>query len=217
MSLKVLIAEDEKLLAQLLTKQLSESIPGVIVETVHSVAQLAELSTETVDVAVVDLALSDGSALNWVRGWSDRHPYKKAIVLTSRDEDFVLHGVFNSSVAGFVHKMDGLEFLEMAIRTVMAGGTFFSPRIQAMRSKLSSDPNFFAKILSEREQHVLKLVGDGFNSAEIAQLLGLKNSTVLDHRKNIMQKLNLHSQSELMAYALRKGFSDLNGRGVKAG
>lgn len=209
MPLRALIADDEQLYCQLLSQQVRALLPDTSILTVTTLEELRAIETEKITFALVGLALADGSALSWVKRWSESNRTRKVIALTRGEEDYHVHGVFTSPIAGCVDKNDGLEFLEMAIRAVLAGGSFFSPRVQAMRARLSADPNHFSKLLSPREQTVLQLIGEGLSAAQIAQRLGLKTTTVHDHRKNLMHKLNLHSQTQLLTYALRKGFSRL--------
>lgn len=206
-----MIAEDERLFAELLKGQLHKLLPEATISFVRSAAELNELDGTRIDLAIVDLVLSDGGSLDWVGNWCSSHPGRKAIILTAREEDAVMYRVFRTSVAGIVHKRDGLDFLEMAVKSVLAGGSFMSPRIQSIRTKMNTNPLLFVKILSEREQEILRLMGGGYKAEEIARRLGLKVATVIDHRKNIMNKLDLHSQAELVAYSLRKGLADING------
>lgn len=111
-----------------------------------------------------------------------------------------------SGVPGIVHKTDALDYLIMAIRTVSAGGSYYSPRIHEFRTSFAANPNFFAKILSPREQTVLEKIGRGDTTEQIVTALGISEATCIDHRKNVMLKLGLHRQSDLVAHALEKGF-----------
>ena len=72
---------------------------------------------------------------------------------------------------------------------------------------MDSDPALFSKILSAKEQLILRLIAEGNSNEEIAEIEGGTVATVLFHRKNIMYKLNIHSAPELMRYALQKGFA----------
>jgi len=78
-----------------------------------------------------------------------------------------------------------------------------------MRSRMQTDPLFFAKILSDREQEMLKYIGRGLRNSEVALMVQppLSEATVADHRKRIMQKLKLHREADLIRYAQEKGFS----------
>jgi DNA-binding NarL/FixJ family response regulator len=207
MAYRVLIAEDVTILAELLCQQIQNSDPGAVTCIVSSVQELRRISPEDFDLAVVDLSLADDTSLGWLRGVAASHRQLKTIVLTSSEEDYCLHEVLHTPVAAVVHKSDGLEYLEIAMRAVRSGGGFLSPKIKAKRQEMNADPNLFAKILSPREQDILKLIGDSFSNDEIAQELGIRYATVVDHRKNIMQKLNIHNQADLVSYALETGFS----------
>jgi DNA-binding NarL/FixJ family response regulator len=97
--------------------------------------------------------------------------------------------------------------LQLAIKTVLAGGIFLSPSVQRLRSKMQADPVFFDRILTKTEQEVLTLAGQGLSNEEIAQALGIREQTAGVHRKHIMNKLDLHTQADLIRYAIKKGFS----------
>lgn len=189
---------------QLVVAVLAEAIPG---GEVASVAELEKVEG-TFELLLIDLELTDGMSLNWLEARTKSH-HEKAIILSAVSEDFVLYRALRSSVMGYVHKQDDMEILKLAVQSVLAGSIFFSPRMQSLRQRMNSDPNCFVKILSEREQQILELIGAGVGNDEAASVLGLKAATVADHRKNIMAKLDLHSQADLMQYALRKGFSRL--------
>jgi two-component system, NarL family, response regulator NreC len=203
------VVEDQTILRKLLISHLRAEYLGCDVTEATSLAELqkTDLSELRPDLTLVDLELPDGNSLEWVEQQLKTAHYPKMIVLTSVDEDYVLFRALHSSLPGFVHKNDEPAVLHQAIRTVLAGGVFFSATVQKMRSRMHSDPNFFNKVLSDREQKILEYLGQGLSNEEVAQLFGLRVSSVADHRKNIMCKLGLHSQTELMRYALEKGFS----------
>jgi DNA-binding NarL/FixJ family response regulator len=212
MSLNVLVAETEKLLSDLLGEQFRKTFPEANIRCICTLEELSASEPKSLDLTVVDLILNDGDVLGWLNTRMKGFPRGKVMVLTSHEKDYLLHNVFRSAVAGIVHKADGLEALEMAVRTVLAGGSYFSPRIQEIRTRLHADQRLYAHVLSLREQSILKLIGMGTPSAMIAKRLGIREATVVDHRKNIMQKLGVHTQSELVTYALEKGFAHLRKR-----
>lgn len=207
MSQRVLIAEAETLLADLLGAHVRRMMPDGQVRIVRTVAELEEIAPEEFDLAILDLLLADGDVLEWLNDHARAQPRSPVIALTACDKDFILYGVLKSGVAGIVHKADGLEFLEIAIKTVLIGGSVLSPKAQEIRTKFASDPTFFAKLISEREMDVLRTVGAGLSTSEAAELLGIQETTVIDHRKNLRQKLGFHSHSQLMVYAIEKGFA----------
>lgn len=207
--LHFLIVEDQTILRRLLQSHLQREYPTCNLSEATTMADLKRLKLGELrpDLSIVDLELPDGNSLEWVEAQIRSSMQPKIILLTSVQEDYVLFRAIHSNLPGFVHKNDDVSILHLAISTVLAGGVFFSPTVQKMRSRMQSDPNFFTKVLSDREQKVLEYLGQGLSNDEVAQLFGLRESSVADHRKNIMSKLGLHNQAELMRYALEKGFS----------
>jgi DNA-binding NarL/FixJ family response regulator len=203
------LVEDQIILRQLLKSHLQTEFPGCRISEAGSLAEVRglEKTIGKIDLAIIDLELPDGNALDWVEAWVKTPTEPRAIILSAISEDYILFRALHSNLPGFVHKSDNTEMLHLAIRTVLAGGVFFSPTVQRMRSRMQVDPDFFEKVLTEREQTILGHLGQGLSNEEVAQLLGLKESSIADHRKNIMNKLNLHNQAELMRYAVKKGFS----------
>jgi DNA-binding NarL/FixJ family response regulator len=95
-----------------------------------------------------------------------------------------------------------------AIRTVAKGGVFFSPVFQKVKQEWLSQPEAFQKILSDREQEVLRRVVAGWNDERIARQLDITATTVAVHRKHIRQKLELHNDRELVGYAREWGLDE---------
>jgi DNA-binding NarL/FixJ family response regulator len=115
----------------------------------------------------------------------------------------------HSNVPGFVHKNDKPEVLRQALRAVLNGAIFYSPAVLQMCRKRQADPAFFNKLLTAREQEVLESFGEGLSDGEVAAIVGISQFTVASYRKQIMTKLGVHSQGEMMKYAVAKGFSRL--------
>ncbi|HEU5077903.1 MAG TPA: response regulator transcription factor [Opitutaceae bacterium] len=203
------ILEDQTILRELLRTHLQKEFPKCTIVEAKTLAEArtAMSVSEAYDLAIVDLELPDGNALDWIISWMQGNSQRKALILSSVREDYVLYRALHSNVPGFVHKNDDTEVLRLAIRSVLAGGMFFSSTVQKMRTRIGADPVFFNKVLSEREQEALVYLGKGLSNEEVAEYLGLKASSVQDHRKHIMNKLGIHSQAELMRYAVEKGFS----------
>lgn len=203
-STQILIAEPELLLAELLGGHLERILPEA---SINRIRTLEALRDSKFDLAIIDVVLADGDVVEWLKSRPEAGGLSKVIVLTSCEKEVLLHSVLHSAVAGVVHKADSLEFFEIALRTVLAGGSIVSPRIHELRIGLHTDPNLYAKILSPREQAVLRGIGAGHSVQAIAKELGITDATVKDHRKNIMAKLELHNQAELLAYVMEKGFT----------
>jgi DNA-binding NarL/FixJ family response regulator len=208
--LQFLLVEDQQLLRELLRAHLEHEFPGCRIIEIETLAELANVKSDSAfDLSIVDLELPDGNAMEWVIDRVKQPLEPRVLILSSSDEDYVLYRALHSNIPGFVHKNDSTETLLSAIKTVLGGDVFFSSTVQKMRSRMQSEPLFFAKILSDREQEILKYIGRGLRNAEVAQMVDppLSESTVADHRKRIMQKLKLHREADLIRYAQEKGFS----------
>ncbi len=208
--LQFLLVEDQQLLRELLRSHLQKAFPGCKIVEVESLTSLKNISSSSVfDLIIIDLELPDGNSMDWVIDRVKQPTEPRVLILSSSDEDYVLYRALHSNIPGFVHKNDNTETLLTAIRAVLAGDVFFSSTVQKMRSRMQTDPLFFAKILSDREQEILKYIGQGLRNPEIAQLVNppLSESTVADHRKRIMAKLKLHREADLIRYAQDKGFT----------
>jgi len=208
--LQFLLVEDQQLMRELLRSHLQREFSGCNIVEIESLAGLLKISSSSVfDLSIVDLEMPDGNAMDWVIERVKLPEQPRVLILSSSDEDYVLYRALHSNIPGFVHKNDNTETLLAAIKAVLAGDVFFSSTVQKMRSRMQSEPLFFAKILSDREQEILKHIGRGLRNSEIAQLVNppLSESTVADHRKRIMQKLKLHREADLIRYAQEKGFS----------
>jgi len=203
--LHFLVVEDQTIFRQLLVRSVQEDYPDCKITEAGDLATLKAL-TGHFDVALVDLELGSDLALDWLEAWT-KDPANKAIILSAMSSDRILFRALRSPIMGYIHKEETMETLKLGIRCVLGGAVFFSTKMQEMRRRMSANPVFFNKVLSEREQQVLEYLGQGLGNEEIASLLALKAASVADHRKNIMAKLGLHNQADVMKYAAKTGFS----------
>ena len=206
----VLLIEDHSLVRRLIANHLRGQLKRCQIIEADSLAKLATLAEKIGEVrlAIVDLELPDGNAIEWIEGATSQYPELRIIVLSSVNQDVILYRALRCGVAGFVHKSDDLELLETAIGTVLGGGGFLSPKIQRMRSAMSAHPDFFVKILSDREQAVLRCIAQGLSVPETASILGLSENAVFKHHSSVKGKLGIRNDQELTLYAVRKGFVD---------
>jgi DNA-binding NarL/FixJ family response regulator len=125
-------------------------------------------------------------------------------------EEYILEA-FESGANGYCLKKDSHAELLAAIKNILSGKSFISPAISSKvlegylegRKKLKKKTSL--ETLTQREKEVLKLVGEGYSSIEIGDILCISSKTVDKHRSNIMNKVNLHSVAALTAYAIEKG------------
>jgi DNA-binding NarL/FixJ family response regulator len=157
------------------------------------------------DLALVDVDLPKLDGLELVKRLRVKMPALRLLTMTGRMDPYTIWRASQSGVHGYLEKTLPPEMLLDAIRIVAKGGLFFSPFFQKMKQEWLAQPEAFQKILSDREQEVLRRVVAGWNDERIASQLDITATTVAVHRKHIRQKLELHNDRELVGYAREWG------------
>jgi DNA-binding NarL/FixJ family response regulator len=160
------------------------------------------------DLVVVDISLPGLDGLEIIKSLKAQLPSLLVLVLSMHDELLYAERVLRAGARGYVKKSDTAEQLLDAIRRVLAGEIFVSPNILSRmvlslskRRKGECAPGDLQR-LSNREIEILRLIGQGVGTAEIAQRLGISAKTVETHRGHIRVKLSLKSGPELLRFAL---------------
>jgi DNA-binding NarL/FixJ family response regulator len=209
--MRLLVIEDQVMVRDLVTQLCREQFAGAqIAEAADGRTGVELCSKLRPDIVLLDLDLPDGDGLDRVAEIRQRSPGVKIVVITSHSDDYAIHRSLEANVAAFVDKCSQpIEAVGDAIAEVAAGRTFYSPAVARARARLRRDPHAFTKLLSVREQEVLRLLGEGFHNDTVAERLSVSPKTILTHRRNIMAKLGVHSTPELIRYAFKKGFTRL--------
>ena len=210
--LRVVLIEDQVMFRSSLSIMLQSKLGAAVVGAYGSGFAFFEAYTAIgkIDLILLDIQLPGEDGLSLVGRFNELLPNTKIILLSSIREEYLLHKALQSGVDGYVHKDDSPEALQGAIETVMQGGCYFGYTVQQLRRQLGVDPASFSKVLSEKEQAVLELLGQGLGNEDAAPLLALSPETVQTHRRNIMRKLGLHNSLQLQAYALKRGFTTVS-------
>jgi len=169
------------------------------------------------DVVVMDITMPEMDGLQATRLLKQRFPDCAVLALTVHDDKQYFFEMLHAGASGYLTKSAAAGDLLEAIRAVAVGHAYLQPslarflledyqRLQAVTAPLQPSAEYPSlDVLSGREQQVLTLVAEGLSTPEIARQLGLSPKTVSRHRERIMQKLNLHSVSALVRYAIRVG------------
>lgn len=213
MLLRLFLLEDQNLFRDLIVRTLKQSLNVSIIGS-FSCAQELMTKIATVrdaDVGLLDVRLGTADSFEVLPALRAKAPTTRLMWVTSVLEDVLLQRALDANLPGFVHKDDSAEELITAVQRVAAGESFMSTSVRQRRDQLRNRTDLFSKVLSTREQEILKIIGSGFTNEEAAALLGISPETVKTHRRNIMLRLNLHSAAELQAYAVRNGFASASG------
>lgn len=206
--MKIAVVEDQTLVREMLVAACRDLWPSASVSMAETGAEgLSLCAVLQPNLVFLDLWLPDGDGLGFVPQVVQASPHSRIVALTSFVDEFTVHQALRSSVHGLITKREqSLDKLKSVADLVLAGGQYFSPAVQSVREALRSNPRSFDKLLTDHEQRLLTLFGEGMNNRLVAEKLGLSTNTVQVHRRNILAKLGMHSTPELMNYALEKGF-----------
>lgn len=215
MSTKILLADDHKIIRDGLCS-LIEKQPGmeVVAEADNGRAALKLARRLKPDAIIMDLNMPDLNGIDAARQILTELPDTKIIVLSMHaDRQFVV-GALQAGASGYLLKDCAFEELARALQTVLRRQTYLSPGIAGTVVKdyleqLSTIETAIEAALTPREREVLQLIAEGRSTKETADRLNVSIKTVESHRRNIMEKLNIHSTAELTKYAIRKGLTSL--------
>ena len=206
--MRVIVVEDQILfqefLVNLLREKLSLDVVGVAVD---GVTGLEVIRREEPDMVLLDILIPKLSGIHVARAILDELPKVRILALSSETDLKTVHQIHQLHLPAFVDKKEAsLEVLEKAINRVREGKRYFSPSLEMTVSQLKADPQAFQKILTKREQEVLTLIGSGLSDRVIGEQIGLSESSIQTHRRNICRKLDVHSTPELIRFANECGF-----------
>jgi DNA-binding NarL/FixJ family response regulator len=206
---RILIVDDHPFmragLAQLIEKQPDLQVCGEAGEP--SVA-LRLLDTTPVDLILTDITMPGRSGIEFIKDVQAIHAGMSMLVVSMHDEVIYAERVLRAGARGYIMKEAGGENLLLAIRQVLGGQIYVSPRVAAKilddfsgrRPRGSSSP---IEKLTDREFEIFQLVGQGKSTRDIASQLGLSPKTVDVHRANIKEKLGLKDATALVRHAVR--------------
>ena len=172
---------------------------------------LEMVETLNPDVVIMDITLPDISGIEATRRIKEAHPDVAVVALTIHEDQQYFFEMLQAGASGYVPKRAAPDDLITAIHAAHRGEMYIYPSLAKLLvgDFLSRSGEDGAKEamdeLTPREGEVLSLLADGKTNDEIADLLSISAHTVARHRENLMGKLGLHSRSELVKYAIRKG------------
>jgi len=212
-SIRILLVDDHRMFREMLRIPL-EAEPGfnVVGEAGSGAQALVAVEALCPDVAVLDIALPDMSGIEVAKKITAMHPRCHIVALSGYADRVFVDEMLSAGAHAYVLKSSGIVELSMAIRAVVAGHDFMSPEVAMMMARSTRSAKGSAPpvtVLTSRERDVLRLIGRGLRTAEIAAQFDISTLTVDVHRRNIRHKLNLQTTAELTRYAVREGLLPL--------
>lgn len=211
-TLRIVLADDHVMLRDGL-KSLVNAQPDmeVVGEADDGRAALEKAQELRPDVVVMDISMPELNGIQATEQLKCRSCGTKVLVLTAYDEVGYLRQLLEAGASGYVLKKAAAEDLVKAIRVVASGGVYLDPTLAGKvvdgyvgRKKLRGALQGVE--LSGREEEVLRLVAWGYTNKEVAGYLNISVKTVETHKTNLMEKLDLNGRSEIVRYALRRGW-----------
>ena len=227
-TIKLMLVDDHDVVRTGLRSFL-ETQPGVkvVAEAKNGQQALEKAKEAQPDIVLMDISMPDMDGMEATLQFKKLYPDCQILVLTVHADKQYFMKMLAVGASGYITKQAAADDLIAAIQAVAAGHVYLHP---ALARWLLEDYQRLAKnvvqpfqeetsdkdkeavdldILSGRERQVLELVGEGFNNHDIGKQLGLSPKTIARHRERIMKKLNMHSRTELVKFAIRTGLISL--------
>ena len=211
----IVLADDHALirtgLRTLLDMQPDWAVVGEATDGLEAVALVAQIQP---DVLIIDLMLPGLSGMEVIRQVRERVPHTQVIVLSMHANESYVSAALRHGAAAYVLKDASRTNIIQAIHAVIAGQHYLSPplsqyALDAYIQKAHGAPLDPYETLTTREREVLHLVAQGETTPAIAVRLTLSPRTVETHRTNLMRKLGLRTQTDVIRYALQRGLIPL--------
>jgi len=211
-AIRLLLVDDHEVVRTGLRMLLESHANLVIVGEASTGEQAIALAEKLApQVVLMDITLPDISGIEVTRILRKIHPEIAIVALTIHEDEQYFFEMLKAGATGYVPKRAAPEDLISAIEAASQGEVYlYPPLAKALVSdfldRATEEPEHSTiNDLTEREQEVLSLLAEGFTNEQIAEKLVISKHTVARHRENLMRKLNLHSRSELVKYAIRRG------------
>ena len=210
-NIRILVVDDHDIIRRGL-KDLLAAKPGWEIcaeaKTGRDAVALAEQLKP--DVIVMDVSMPDLNGLEAARRIHKSLPKTGILILTMHYSDQLVRDVIESGARGYILKSDADRELVSAVEAIANRRTFFTPRASELlldgfsRPGTAVEPKLpLRNRLTSREREIVQLLAEGKSSKEVAVALGISVKTAETHRANIMRKLEIHSVSELVRYAIK--------------
>jgi two-component system response regulator NreC len=206
---RVLVADDHTILREglvgILRGDPAIEVVGEATDGAETVEKAAKLRP---DVLVLDISMPRLNGLEAARRIRESQPSVRILILTMYDDEEYVLKLVRAGVSGYLLKESAASELLAGIHAVREGKSFFGPHAQkalaeSCQRELAVPDDPYGS-LTNREREVFQLVAEGKTNAQIAELLFISPKTVDNHRTRVMEKLGLHSSSELVRFAARR-------------
>lgn len=215
LSPRVLLAEDHTMVRAGVRALLEGAGYRVVAEAPDGREAVKLARAEKPDVAVIDVAMPNLNGIEATRQIHDELPRTKVIVLSMHGQQQYVAEALRAGASGYLLKDAAVSELLDAVRAVLEGRIFLSSAVSGValddyvKLMRNEGPVGGLELLSGREREVLQLIAESKTNSEIGKALHISPHTVDTHRRNIMEKLDIHNVVDLVKFAIRHGLTSV--------
>jgi len=205
----IFLVDDHPLVREWLTNLIHQQPDLVVCGEAETAAEALEaMARKKPDVAIVDISLKSGSGIGLIKDLRTLRPPVAVIVLSMHDENLYAERALRAGARGYIMKRETSKKIIAAVRQVLEGKLYLSGRLTALFAERFLDGNTpplgpSVGKLSDRELEVFQLLGQGYETRQIAEHLHVSMKTVQAFCARIKEKLNLTTATELLREAIR--------------
>jgi DNA-binding NarL/FixJ family response regulator len=213
--IKVFIVDDHKIVRDgIYSMLINDNTIEPIGEAQNGTELFQKIKEIIPDVILLDISMPGISGIEISKKLSDNYPQIRVLILTMTTDEKIILSAINAGIKGFLSKDTSKEELLKAIKTVFEGNEYFGTGISQIVYKsyvnnVKLNLHLNRNELTDRETEVIKYISDGLSYKEIGALMYISPRTVETHRNNILSKLNLNTNIELVKHALKNNLIDL--------
>ncbi len=212
-AVKLFLVEDQLLTRQAFARAFSATNKYEVVGQSADTSELiANPNTWHADVIILDCALSRNGNLDAIHQLRERGIQSPILILFNGESKAALQAALSAGAQGYVPKNSDFNEMEQAIDAISKGDTYLTPSARLKSNPDSGDAdwdNTSHNVLSKREHEIFMLLAEGKKNREIGKLLCISTRTVDTHRSNILKKLQVKSNVELVRMAIAEGLLGL--------
>ena len=215
MPTRVLLVDDHAMIRQGLSSLLEKQPDIEVVGSVEDGRKAVDIARELApDLVIMDISMPNLNGIDATRKIIGEMGDVKVIALSIHSSRHFVAEMLKAGASGYILKECLFDELVEAIKTVLNGGTYLSPKITGVViddyvKRLSTQYQPEGPVLTEREREVLQFLSEGKSTKQIAMQLHVSAKTIESNRRNIMDKLGINSVAELTKYAVREGLTPL--------
>ncbi len=204
---KILIVDDHPIFCLGMSELINTEADLVVCGSVESMKKTSEaIDRLKPDLVVVDISLKDGNGIDLVQEIKKDYALPM-LVLSMYDESLYAERALMAGACGYIMKQEAIPLVVEAIRCVLKGDIYASATVKdkvfkRMTSQQNTDSRSPLDVLTNRELEVLRLIGEGFSTKEIADRLHLSIKTIGTYRENLKEKLQLKHFTGLVKFAV---------------